>query len=185
MRIGLCYLSNLKRKTSRFCNYDVCSLLLQGCSHDRGTSNAESNECGTGALLEDSICNGSASTAYGWRSPTGTFRTVMAYFCQPGQCDNYQGTGDCFRIPYFSGDYDYRNGETLGGEQNNCRKEIMKNKRKIAAYRWPESLHQIDVSIIIAVKLLSSRANKSFNFLFYANSKHSFSCHLPLQGFTD
>ena len=132
----LCYLSNLTWKTCRVYNYDVCSLLLQGCSHDRGTtSNAESNECGTGALLEDSICNGSASTAYGWRSPAGTFHTVMAYPCQPGQCDNYQGTGDCFEIPYFSGDYDYKNGETLGGEQNNCRKEIMKNKRKIAAYR--------------------------------------------------
>lgn len=123
------------------CIYYVCSFFKQGCSHDRGTSNAESYECGTGALLEDSICNGSADTAYGWRSPAGTFRTVMAYFCQPGQCDNYQGTGRCARIPYFSGDYSYRNGETLGGEKNNCRKKIMKNKRKIAAYRWAELLH--------------------------------------------
>ncbi|CAB9506726.1 expressed unknown protein [Seminavis robusta] len=91
-----------------------------GCFHDRGTVGA---------------CDDNKNTDYGYRSPTGTFRTIMAYSCTRGECDDYQLGRFCSRIPYFSGPASYQNGEVLGGEENNCRKRIRLDKRTISRFR--------------------------------------------------
>ncbi|CAB9496436.1 expressed unknown protein [Seminavis robusta] len=93
-----------------------------GCAHDRGT--------------QDDCDPAHKNKFYGFRSPSGTFRTVMAYPCTSGECDNYQGDGDCFAIPYWSGDASWsKTGESLGGAGNSCRDEIRKNKKAISRYR--------------------------------------------------
>jgi Metallo-peptidase family M12 len=92
-----------------------------GCYHDRGTE----DQCG------DKI-----NTNYGYRSPSGTFRTIMAYPCTSGECDAYNNSDQfCARIPYFSGPATFQNGESLGGEENNCRARIKNHKRFIARNR--------------------------------------------------
>jgi len=89
----------------------------------------------SGGILNGLVCDCNVDSAYGYRSPLGTFRTVMACRCEKGQCDNYQGSGSCFPVPFFSGDASYQNGESLGGPENNNRAEIRKNKRAISRYR--------------------------------------------------
>ncbi|CAB9510260.1 unknown protein [Seminavis robusta] len=91
-----------------------------GCSHDRGT---------------DDACDDNKNTYYGFRSPTGTFRTIMAYSCVQGECDDYQLNRFCSVVPYFSGSASYQNGEVLGGEENNCRERIRLDKRAISRFR--------------------------------------------------
>lgn len=95
-----------------------------GCNHDRGTSQA----CTVG----NTACGG--ATNYGYRSPQSTFRTIMAYRCVAGECDNNPGAS-CPRIPYFSGDAAYTNGESLGGSDNSCRQEIGSMMAIVANYR--------------------------------------------------
>jgi hypothetical protein len=90
----------------------------QNCFHDRGTMNACSNSC---------------LNQYGYRSPNGGFRTIMAYACQSGQCDNHPGTS-CPAIGYCSGNHQY-NEETVGGGRDNCAQEIVNMKGHIQSYR--------------------------------------------------
>mmetsp|Transcript_32860 Transcript_32860/g.80619 ORF Transcript_32860/g.80619 Transcript_32860/m.80619 type:complete len:947 (+) Transcript_32860:146-2986(+) len=56
-----------------------------GLNHDRGTSGA---------------CTASGYN-YGYRAPTAAWRTILAYNCAPGQCDNMPKSG-CPRIQRFS-----------------------------------------------------------------------------------
>lgn len=81
-----------------------------GCNHDKGTTNA----CGGGIN-------------YGFREPTGAWRSVLSYGCTGGQCDAYAGSGSCSRVPQFSNPNDDYNGFTAGaaagsaiGETNNA-----------------------------------------------------------------
>ena len=56
-----------------------------GLQHDRGTKNECSN----------------SGYNYGYRDPDAAFRTIMAYNCEPGQCDG-NSCGGCPRIQRFS-----------------------------------------------------------------------------------
>lgn len=77
-----------------------------GCLHDRGTSNK---------------CDG-INYNYGYRDPYATFRTILAYDCQTGQCDNIKGSY-CSRIPRFSNNiYKYYNKPLGSATEDNARK---------------------------------------------------------------
>merc|ERR1712007_410592 len=63
-----------------------------GLRHDRGTQYA---------------CNKTNKYHYGYRDPQARFRTILAYDCAAGQCDNNPG-GGCPRIQRYSNPtYDY------------------------------------------------------------------------------
>ncbi|CAB9499990.1 Metalloprotease, specifically cleaves on the N-terminal side of aspartyl, glutamyl and cysteic acid residues (By similarity) [Seminavis robusta] len=88
------------------------------CLHDRGTANA---------------CSTCDTSNYGYRSPNGNFRSIMAYRCRTGECDNNPG-GSCPRIGFYSGNFQY-NGESVGGDTNNCAGEITNMMFHIHNYR--------------------------------------------------
>ena len=77
-----------------------------GAKHDRGTHNA---------------CD-STNYNFGYREPTGMFRTILAYSCKIGQCDANTKEGKCTRIQRFSNPDKYYNGMPLGetGKSNNA-----------------------------------------------------------------
>ncbi|CAB9508933.1 expressed unknown protein [Seminavis robusta] len=107
-----------------------------GCTHDRGTVTDQIKD----AIGDNpfNACEDKTHTNYGYRSPTGTFHTVMSYRCREGQCDNWSSNtanGFCAEIPYFSGKDTWRNGESMGGEENNCRDRIKRDKHFIARNR--------------------------------------------------
>ncbi|CAB9502807.1 Peptidyl-Asp metalloendopeptidase [Seminavis robusta] len=80
-----------------------------GCFHDRGT---------------DGSCDWtSVWPAHGWRDPKGQFRTVMAYNCRQGQCDE-NPHNDCPVVPRFSESGTTFQGEPLGDWRNNCARQI-------------------------------------------------------------
>lgn len=62
-----------------------------GCVHDRGTL----GYCTTG-------CRDMSAKNFGYRAPSGKFRTIMAYQCRTDQCDHNPSTS-CAPIPYYSG----------------------------------------------------------------------------------
>ena len=80
---------------------------LMGAKHDRGTHNA---------------CD-SSNDNFGYREPTGMFRTITAYSCKTGQCDGNTKEGTCTRIQRFSNPDKSYNGMPLGeeGKSNNAR----------------------------------------------------------------
>jgi hypothetical protein len=59
-----------------------------GCNHDRGAKNA---------------CN-NTNTNYGYRDPSGQFRSILAYECRTDQCDNNTAVS-CPRVQRFSNNY--------------------------------------------------------------------------------
>ena len=89
-----------------------------GCNHDKGTTNA---------------CASSASN-YGWRDPSGGFRSILAYNCATGQCDNITTTG-CPRVQRFSNNAYLYNGKAMGSPQHDNASQINSVKSLIAAYR--------------------------------------------------
>ena len=84
-----------------------------GAHHDRGTTNT----CGN------------SDYRYGYRDPAGQYRSILAYSCATGQCDNNPG-GSCTRSQFFSHpDPTGWNGKPAGyssgdplGETNNAKK---------------------------------------------------------------
>jgi len=73
-----------------------------GCLHDRGTH----NQCNAGG------------NRYGYRDPGARFRSIMAYSCRSGQCDNNAG-GGCPRVQRFSNTAYKYNGRDIGNNKSN------------------------------------------------------------------
>ena len=88
-----------------------------GCNHDKGTKDA---------------CSSSA-TNYGYRDPSADFRSILAYNCASGQCDENAG-GGCTRVQRFSNPYNLYNGKIIGDTSTNNAKKINDVKATIAAY---------------------------------------------------
>ncbi|GFH47762.1 hypothetical protein CTEN210_04237 [Chaetoceros tenuissimus] len=93
-----------------------------GCKHDRGTSNECSN----------------SGYNYGFRDPAGNFRSVMAYNCVSGQCDNNAAPNTfCTRVNWFSNDYgpDFEyNNSPIGNTQNDCARRINDVKLQVSRF---------------------------------------------------
>ena len=92
--------------------------LSQGCNHDKGTTNT----CG------------SSDTNYGWRDPSAGFRSILAYNCVTGQCDNMPTTG-CPRVQRFSNNVYLYNGKAMGSPLHDNASQINSVKSIVAAYR--------------------------------------------------
>jgi len=88
-----------------------------GCNHDKGTSNACSN----------------SNYNYGWRDPQAQFRSILAYNCNSGQCDNNAG-GGCTRVQRFSNPNYLYNGKAIGSPEHDNARRINDVKATIAAY---------------------------------------------------
>ena len=89
-----------------------------GLTHDRGTKNA---------------CIDDGRIGYGWRDPKAAFRTIMAYNCQKGQCDNNKG-GGCAIIPRFSAPSLLHNGKAIGSPNVNSARAINDVRATVAGY---------------------------------------------------
>jgi hypothetical protein len=96
-----------------------------GLEHDRGTLDA----CSIGGHN------------YGWRDPKAKFRTVLAYDCRPGQCDNNIDVR-CSRIPRFSNPNFTYSGKALGDARNNNVKKINDVRVEVAGYYAHVSVHE-------------------------------------------
>lgn len=88
-----------------------------GCHHDRGTT---------------SSCT-SSNHNFGWRDPQASFRSILAYNCVSGQCDNNSG-GGCPRVMRFSNPTFPYNGSPIGNSQNNNAKVLNDNSAVVAGY---------------------------------------------------
>lgn len=89
-----------------------------GCNHDKGTTNA---------------CSGTNSQ-YGYRDPNAEFRSIMAYTCASGQCDNNKG-GGCTRVQMFSNPNINYNNKPIGSALHDNAGRINSVKATIAGYR--------------------------------------------------
>ena len=89
-----------------------------GLNHDRGTSGA----CGN------------SNYNYGYRDPSADFRSILAYSCNSGQCDNNQG-GGCTRVQRFSNPNSLYNGKPIGTATEDNARKINDVKATVAAYR--------------------------------------------------
>jgi len=101
-----------------------------GCAHDRGQMDN---------------CHVTDKYQYGWRDPTGRFRTVMGYACVTGQCDQHPGPASCPRIPYFSNPTTKYHGIPVGNALNDCARRINEVTAEVAAY-YPHSITPSPVS---------------------------------------
>ena len=88
-----------------------------GCNHDKGTTDA----CG------------SSSYNYGYRDPQGSFRTMLAYNCKTGQCDN-NGSNSCTRIQRMSTTTATYGGKPLGTQQIDNARHINDVRATVAGY---------------------------------------------------
>ena len=93
--------------------------IWQGLNHDRGTAN---------------VCS-STNTVYnyGYRDPAGSFRSILAYNCLSGQCDNNAG-GGCTRVQRFSNTANTYNGKAIGTPEANNAQKINDVKDIVAGY---------------------------------------------------
>lgn len=89
-----------------------------GCFHDRTAM----DECSSS---DDDLYG------YGWRDPNANFRSIMAYNCNVGGCDDNAG-GGCPRVQMFSNPAYQYDGQAIGDSTNDNRRVFNKNKRKIA-----------------------------------------------------
>ena len=88
-----------------------------GCHHDRGAT---------------SSCT-SSSYNFGWRDPQANFRSIMAYNCVSGQCDNNAG-GGCTRVKRFSNANFMYNNQAIGNAQNDNARVINEVAAEVAGY---------------------------------------------------
>jgi hypothetical protein len=86
-------------------------------NHDRGA--------------EDS-CNASGYN-FGYRSPTATFRSILAYACALGQRDNMPKDG-CPRVQRFFNTQFLYNGQLIGNDSNNNALQFNNLRSTIAAH---------------------------------------------------
>merc|ERR550539_1600971 len=89
-----------------------------GLQHDRGTSG---------------VCN-NVGYSYGYRDPSANFRSILAYNCVSGQCDNNAGNG-CTRIIRFSNpSAEGHNNQPVGDAFNDNSRRINDVRATVAAY---------------------------------------------------
>jgi hypothetical protein len=88
-----------------------------GCNHDKGTK---------------SQCT-SSNYNYGWRDPNARFRSILAYNCVSGQCDNNAG-GGCTRVQRFSNSKFLYNGSPIGSALHDNARQINDVKAIVAGY---------------------------------------------------
>ncbi|KAL3772136.1 hypothetical protein ACHAW5_000191 [Stephanodiscus triporus] len=94
-----------------------------GCNHDRGTINTTA------------ACT-SPNYNFGYRDPSGRFRSILAYSCRTGQCDNNTAVS-CPRVQRFSNNYagtNLYNGNPIGNAQNDNAKRINDVVQMVANY---------------------------------------------------
>jgi len=89
-----------------------------GLNHDKGTSNA---------------CNNPAYN-YGYRDPDARFRSILAYSCRSGQCDNNAGNGSCTRVQRFSNPNSGYNGSPIGTATSDNARQINDVRVQVAKY---------------------------------------------------
>jgi len=89
-----------------------------GSNHDRGAS----SRCGKDGIN------------YGYRDPNARFRSIMAYSCRSGQCDNNAG-GGCARVQQFSSASHRYNGHKIGDQENDNASHINNVAAQVAAFR--------------------------------------------------
>jgi len=89
-----------------------------GLNHDRGTKNA---------------CNG-VNYNYGYRDPSARFRSILAYACRSGQCDNNPANGRCTRVQRFSNPTYSYGGAPIGTATENNARKINDERFKVAKY---------------------------------------------------
>ena len=88
-----------------------------GCNHDKGTTDT---------------CN-QPEYNYGYRDPQARFRSVMAYGCKTGQCDNNAG-GYCTRVQMFSSKDIQYNGMPIGASDIDNARRINEKRVEVAGY---------------------------------------------------
>jgi peptidyl-Asp metalloendopeptidase len=86
-------------------------------NHDRGTLNA----CG------------SPGYNYGYNNPKAAFRSIMAYDCKIGQCDNMPKNG-CPRVQRFSSPNILYNGSAIGSATEDNARMINERLATVAAF---------------------------------------------------
>ncbi|KAL7551468.1 hypothetical protein ACHAWF_016769 [Thalassiosira exigua] len=89
-----------------------------GCNHDRGSS----DECSNGGYN------------FGWRDPQANFRSILAYDCKRGQCDDNQGGGECTRVQRFSNPNYLYNGKAMGSDKHDNARQINNVRFEVADY---------------------------------------------------
>jgi hypothetical protein len=100
-----------------------------GLNHDRGTSGA----CGN------------SNYNYGYRDPAADFRSILAYNCNSGQCDNNQG-GGCTRVQRFSNPNFAHNDKPIGTATEDNARKINNIKATVATYHTTVTPTQPPVS---------------------------------------
>ena len=98
-------------------------LFLQGCNHDKGSTNA----CSDGAYN------------YGWHDPNAQFHDIMSYDCESDQCDGNPG-GSCSRIQRFSNSTYLWEGMAVGSTAHNCARQINEVKGTIAMFEAEKTI---------------------------------------------
>jgi cell division septation protein DedD len=89
-----------------------------GLSHDRGATNK---------------CSVLDAYNFGYRDPSAAFRSIMAYNCRVGQCDNIQRNG-CSRIQRFSTPDQTFGGKPLGTTKENAARWLNEVASEISDY---------------------------------------------------
>jgi hypothetical protein len=87
-------------------------------NHDRGSERA---------------CNKTTKFNYGYRSPDATFRSIMAYDCKVGECDNMPKTG-CPRVQRFSNTQFLYNGLPMGSVLHDNAKQFNSLRSMVSSY---------------------------------------------------
>jgi Metallo-peptidase family M12B Reprolysin-like len=87
-------------------------------------------------MMHDRGSGGSCTTPgynFGYRSPTAAFRSILAYSCATGQCDNMPLNG-CTRVQRFSNNQTLYNGQAIGDANNNNALQFNNKRATVAAY---------------------------------------------------
>merc|ERR1712038_1078116 len=88
-----------------------------GIRHDRGTHNA----CNSGGIN------------YGYRDPQARFKSIMAYECRVGQCDNMPTNG-CMTLQRFSNNNFNYNGDPVGSANVDAATYINWSRKRVAGF---------------------------------------------------
>lgn len=71
---------------------------------------------------------------YGYRDPNAGFRSILAYDCVTGQCDNMPLSFGCTRIQAFSNTAFVYGGKAIGSSKHNNALQFNNLRAKIAAH---------------------------------------------------
>jgi hypothetical protein len=97
------------------------------------------------ALHDSGTMNSCATTAYnyGYRDHNAKFRSILAYGCVTGQCDNMTVVAGCPRVQRFSNPDFLYNGLPIGDITHNNARQI-NEKRALAAALYPAMNCHVD-----------------------------------------